>query len=223
MQITTGKLEVNEVLLYGEKLAEKFVSGEAKLPHVKDALDYCVEVMLAANSEELLDAMHYSLLEKNIGTEREDEKSVVAAFIAGHDESLWEMLINTLSEIVSGTTDGESEMENDEQLVMYGYDLFFTNMKKNKVKEMMNVLVESAGELHGKTFAAENYGNEWGFTCMFEKGMEIKSAALMDVVIFVRKLGQALAEGVGCTYNGSDVQVNKAAFVHGKAAGLMGH
>ena len=102
MRIGNVVLDVNGVLVCGNKLAEVFASGEVTEQEYMDMLDYCFEVLLAENSEELLDAMYYCLLEKNIDTKREEEHSVLAAFIAKYDATLWEELCDALDDITEG-------------------------------------------------------------------------------------------------------------------------
>jgi hypothetical protein len=112
-------------------------------------------------------------------------------------------------------------MKNNKQIIVSGYNLFFTDLQMNKVKEIVNVLSEGTTELSAKTITAQDYGNEWCITYMFKKNMEVKSDALVDVVMVTRELGIKLADGVGCTYNGSEVYVNEAAVEVGKTAGMM--
>ena len=96
-------LDVSGVLIYGNKLAVVFASGEAEEQHYMCMFDYWSDVMLAENKDELLDAMYYCLLEKNIDTERNEENSVLAAFIAKNDEVMWAEFCDMFDDITAGT------------------------------------------------------------------------------------------------------------------------
>lgn len=219
MQISTETLDVSSVLLFGNELAEVFASGHDTEQDYMQMLDYSTDVLIAENSAELLDAMHSSVQQMGIEIEREDEHSVVAAFIAKNNKELWEEISNVLDGIALGDFD-EEEAEHTHTTVS-GYNLYFGQVGYEDVKHIAQTLEVHGTTLRAKTISATEMDDEWCINYMFENDIVVNENELANVVLAVRNMGIALAEEEQCTYNGSEVYVDKDVRLFGKAAGMM--
>lgn len=216
-------LNVQSVLMRGNCLAEVFESESVTEQSYMEMLDYSSEVLLAKNSDELLDAMHCDLREMSIETERQDKLSVIAAFMAKHNTALWEAFCADLAEIMNGEIEVDPCSVYTELNLVSGYNLYFSSLDKEKVEAIADVLIEGGMEMQAKTIAADEIGDEWRITYMFNESKAYEDDAFVDAVNVVREIGMALAHGMGCNYNGSEVYVNEAAVKVGHAAGMYVH
>lgn len=219
MQITNMTLDVNDVLLCGNKLAEIFASGHDTEEDYMEMLDYGTDVLLADNSAELLDAMHSSVQQIGIDVEREDEHSVVAAFIAKSNKELWEEISSVLDGIAMGNFGDEDAGQT--HTTVSGYNLYFGQVDYEDVKHIAQTLQVHGTELRAKTISVTDMEDEWCVNYMFENDIVVNENELANVVLAVRNMGIALAEEEECTYNGSEVYVDKDARLFGKAAGML--
>ncbi len=219
MQISTETLDVSSVLMCGNKLAEKFASGHDTEQDYMQMLDYSTDVLLADNSAELLDAMHSSVQQIGIDVEREDEHSVVAAFIAKSNKELWEEISSVLDGIAMGNFGDEDAGQT--HTTVSGYNLYFGQVDYEDVKHIAQTLEVHGTTLRAKTISATEMDDEWCINYMFENDIVVNENELANVVLAVRNMGIALAEEEQCTYNGSEVYVDKDVRLFGKAAGMM--
>jgi hypothetical protein len=222
MQISTETLDVSSVLLFGNELAEVFASGHDTEQDYMQMLDYSTDVLIAENSAELLDAMHSSVQQMGIEIEREDEHSVVAAFIAKNNKELWEEISNVLDGIAMGDfeADDANAFEAYKQTRVTGYDIFLSGLEYADVLQIAELLNELSTERYAKTVKATAREDGWCITCMYEEEIVMGCSELESELMSTYALGEIVASKLNCICNGCELYVDEAAIEYAVANGV---
>ncbi len=216
-------MDLHGALVCGNKFADICAEGGVAEEDFLALLDYCMNVLIAENGDELLDAMYYCLQAESIFTDRSDDVGVLAAYVAKHNRKMWTLICDAIEEIVEDDFEDYEELSQStsEFVRVTGYDLFMGNLQSELLDEVADVLVQKCPELLPSSISVSARGDEWHVERVFDADKILEDSDLEDELARIYQNGQLVADKLNCKCLGCELHVEEFVNNLGKAAQKM--